>query len=95
MFTSHHDQQDESVETTERLRFVSGWFRVLGFVLIAFWILAGVVFVGAGVANKQPGLGVLIGVAGPLIGIVITAPVYFWFAAIANGVATLIERSKA
>ena len=34
MFTSHHDQQDESVETTERLRFVSGWFRVLGFVLM-------------------------------------------------------------
>ena len=32
---------------------------------------------------------------GSIIGILITAPLYFWFAAIAAGVAALVERSKA
>jgi ABC-type lipoprotein release transport system permease subunit len=51
-------------------------------------------FVFAGVASRNPGQGLLIGVVGPIIGILITAPLYFWFAAIAAGVATLVERSK-
>ena len=94
MFGSSQDQQDESVDTTERLRFVSAWFRVLGFVVILLWVLAGVVYISADVANRQPTSVLLIGVAGPIIGILITAPLYFWFAAIAAGVATLVDHSK-
>ena len=95
VFDSLRDQQDQSADTTERLHFVSGWFRVLGFVVVALWVLAGVLFVFAGVASRQPGQGLLIGVVGSIIGILITAPLYFWFAAIAAGVAALVERSKA
>ena len=94
MFTSLRDQQDESADTTERLQFVAGWFRVLGFVVVALWVLGGVLVVFAGVASRSPGQGLLIGVVGPIIGILITAPLYFWFSAIAAGVATLVERSK-
>ena len=59
---------------------------------------AGVTFVVAGASTREAGsaaLGLLIGIGVPIIGITLTAPLYFWFAAMASGVATLVDRSKA
>ena len=94
MFTSlKTEHNDEAYETAERLRFVANWFRVLGFILVVLWIIGGVVFFVAGAASRQPGQGLFIGVVAALVGILVTAPLYFWFAAVASGVATLVDRS--
>ncbi len=95
MFTSIHERREEtSVDTSERLRFVSGWFRALGFILVGIWILAGLVFVALGLASHEEAKGLIIGVAGAALGILITAPLYFWLSAIASGVASLVDHSK-
>jgi hypothetical protein len=102
MFTSisgsgHRD--DESGDTSERLRFVSSWFRILGFIVVVIWMLAGFAF-AAGVAAQAPvpgltkALVVAIGVGGAALGILLTAPLYFWFSAIASGVADIVDHSR-
>jgi cell division protein FtsX len=95
MFSSIHEHRDDdSVDTADRLQFVSGWFRWLGYGLIALWALAGFAVVMSGIQEGQRALGLLVGVGGALLGIFLTSPLYFWFAAIAAGVATLVERSN-
>ena len=96
MFTSIHDQGgEEHVDVSERLRFVAGWFRILGFILVGIWLLVGLATVAVALTTKQGAQGLLIGVVGAAIGILITAPMYFWFSAIASGVAVLVDHSRA
>ena len=93
MFTSIRDSEESSRDTSERLRFVSGWFRVLGFVLVAVWIVAGAGFVVVALKSPQPAF-VILGVVGAAVGILITAPLYFWFAAIASGIADIVDHTR-
>jgi len=95
MFSSIHDSRgDESVDTADRLQFVSRWFRMLGFGLVGLWLLGGLAVMVSALQDMPGGLALLIGVGGAVIGIFLTAPLYFWFAAMAAGVATLVERSN-
>lgn len=98
MLTSIHnrDGEQDDVDASERLRFVAGWFRILGFILVGIWILSGVAIAAVGFTDRHAGPGVLlIGAAGAALGILITAPLYFWFSAIASGVAALVDHSRA
>ena len=95
MFTSIHRREETSVDPSERLRFVAGWFRTLGFILVGVWILAGLVFVAVGLTTRQTAAqGFIFGVGGAALGILLTAPLYFWFSAIASGVASLVDHAK-
>src|SRR5258708_6348983 len=97
MLTSINDPDGEEngVDVSERLRFVAGWFRILGFIHVGMWVLAGFVLAVVGLTSRHPDVKVFlpIGVVGALIGILITAPLYFWFSAIASGVASLVDHS--
>ena len=98
MLTSiHGGGEEQSPDTSERLRFVSGWFRVLGFIYVGFWVFAGFAFAVVGLISREAGAKVLlpIGVVGATIGILITAPLYFWFSAIAAGVAEIVDQTRA
>ncbi len=97
MLTSINDPDGEEneVDVSERLRFVAGWFRILGFIHVGMWVLAGFVLAVVGLTSRHPDVKVFlpIGVVGAPIGILITAPLYFWFSAIASGVASLVDHS--
>ena len=95
MFTSIHRREEASVDPSERLRFVAGWFRALGFILVGVWILAGLLFVALGLTTRQTAAqGLIFGVGGAALGILLTAPLYFWFSAIASGVASLVDHAR-
>ena len=95
VFTSiRKHREEESADTSDRLRFVSEWFRTLGVVLVGLWILAGLAFVAGGVKTRQTAAGLIFGVGGATLGILLTAPVYFWFSAIASGLASLVDHAK-
>ena len=94
MFTSIHDRGETSGNPSERLRFVAGWFRALGFVLVGVWILVGLVSVAVGLTSRQMAAQGLIFGVGAVLGIFLTAPLYFWFSAIASGVASLVDHAK-
>ena len=55
MFTSIHRREETSADPSERLRFVAGWFRTLGFILVGVWILVGLVSVAVGLTTRQNG----------------------------------------
>ena len=95
MFTSIHDREETNGDPSERLRFVAGWFRVLGFILVGVWILVGLVSVAVGLTTRQTAAqGLIFGVGGAAVGILLTAPLYFWFSAIASGVASLVDHAR-
>ena len=95
VFTSIHDREETNGDPSERLRFVAGWFRVLGFILVGVWILVGLVSVAVGLTTRQTAAqGLIFGVGGAALGILLTAPLYFWFSAIASGVASLVDHAK-
>ena len=94
MFTSIHRREETSVDPSERLRFVAGWFRTLGFILVGGWILVGLVSVAVGLTSRQTAAQGLIFGGGAALGILLTAPLYFWFSAIASGVASLVDHAK-
>ena len=95
MFTSIHGRGETSGDPSERLRFVAGWFRALGFILVGVWILAGLLFVAFGLTTRQTAAqGLIFGVGGAALGILLTAPLYFWFSAIASGVASLVDHAE-
>jgi hypothetical protein len=95
VFTSMHDREETSADPSERLRFVAGWFRTLGFILVGVWILAGLAFAALGLTTRQTAAqGLIFGVGVAALGILLTAPLYFWFSAIASGVASLVDHAK-
>src|SRR6266576_760008 len=99
MLPSIHDQDGEAndVDISERLRFVAGWCRILGFILVGMWALAGCVVAVVGITSRhaEDQMFLPIGVVGATIGILPSAPLYFWFSAIASGVASLVDHSSA
>lgn len=101
MFTSIHDREETNGDPSERLRFVAGWFRALGFILVGVWVLVGLVSVAVGLTSlrtrQTAAQGLIfgvVGVGGAALGILLTAPLYFWFSAIASGVASLVDHAR-
>lgn len=86
---------EDPVDASERLQFVATWFRVLGFILVGIWILVGFATAVIERGDRQVGLrALLIGAASAGAGILLTTPLYFWFSAIASGVACLVDDSR-
>ena len=98
MFTSIRDPRGfEGDDPSGRLRFVAGWFRVLGFIFVGFWVIAGgVIILGMlSIGELDVRLTVIYGIGVAALGVLLTAPLCFWFAAIASGVAVLVDRADA
>jgi hypothetical protein len=98
VFTSIRDPRAaESDDPSERLRFVAGWFRVLGFIIVGLWVIGGLAITLEMMSSGEldAPLAVIVGISSAALGVLLTALLYFWFAAIASGVAVLVDRTDA